>query len=172
MNVTYTFRQDSYEVFPPYTHHYDDLVTNKSFLDRSLIFLYRYVICECNPKMEIIPSQFFLYDKNGKMIDSMDQMMGNEKILVYIETPIKTLNYSYLDIKEIENFEPEDFPVRYYWVTTLQNNQSFALNGISRLNGKLVDHCIYYYDNTLPKNVNLTSNCIERLDFLFTRETE
>lgn len=172
MNVTYTFRQDSYEVFPSFTYTYHRLTDQRhSFYRRSLILLYEYV--NRSSKLHITPTQFTLYGKMGKMIDEMVS-----EVIVHIESPLQTVKYysdDYLEYMKKENqINASDFPLTFYWITvppsdadlfTIQDYEidKLVYNGISRTNGILKEH--YIIKNHLIPYV-ITTDCKKRYDFL------
>jgi hypothetical protein len=173
MDVTYTFRQDSYEVFPPFTYHIQP-DKRHSFHRRSLILLYEYV--NRISKLHVTPTQFTLYDTMGNMINEMVS-----KVIVYIESPIQTVKYysdDYLEYMKKENqIELSDFPLTFYWITvppldadlfTIQDYEinDLVFNGISRINGILKEHYIIkHYEPYL-----MTTSCRKRYEFLLNKK--
>ena len=172
MNVTYTFRQDSYEVFQPFIYMYRNQTDKKhSFHRRSLILLYEYV--NRFSKLHVTPTQFTLYDTTGKIIDEMVS-----EVVVYIETPIQTIKYysdDYLEyMKKEQMIDASDFPLTFYWITvppsdtdlfTIQDYEinDLVFNGISRTNGILKEH--YIIKHHLVPYV-MTVDCRKRYEFL------
>lgn len=182
MDVTYTFRQDSYEVFPPFTYTYRTQTNTKhSFRMRSLIALYEYVNRSCSPTLHVTPTQFTLYDKMGKMIDEIVS-----EVIVHVEDPIQTVKYysdDYLEYMKKENqIDTSDFPLTFYWITvppsdhadlfTIQeyNINDLVFNGISRTNGVLKEHYIIKHHLPHYQQYVMTTACRKRYEFLFNKK--
>lgn len=176
MDVTYTFRQDSYEVFHPFIYR-NQTDKRHSFHRRSLILLYEYV--NRFSKLHITPTQFTLYDTTGKMIDEMVS-----EVIVHIESPIQTVKYysdDYLEYMKKENqIELSDFPLIFYWITvppsdadlfTIQEYEinDLVFNGISRTNGILKEHYIIKHHLPHYEQYLMTKNCRKRYEFLLKK---
>uniref|UniRef100_A0A6C0KVR3 Uncharacterized protein n=1 Tax=viral metagenome TaxID=1070528 RepID=A0A6C0KVR3_9ZZZZ len=183
MQVTYTFREDSYDIFPPFIYTYSTLTDSKhSFRIRSFIALYDYVNTTCSPKLHITPTQFILYDTNGKIIDDQDLM--TESVSVRIESPIQTIKYYSDDYLEYikKDLKTSDFLPLFYWITVPPSDHpdlfiiqeykkdDLVFNGISRTNGVLKEHYVILRDFVTYKQYYMTTDCRKRYEFLISMQ--
>ena len=178
MNVTYTFRADSWKVFPPYIHHYDERVTTKSFVTRSRIFIYEYTIGE----IYIDWMQFVFYDEIGNELDDSSEMIEN--VIVHVKDPEHTLTYSHVDILDIlqTNTQKDDlFEMKcvYYWASLVNRSLPFLLHGISYKNGKMKESVMIVYDIDvetsivedgygIDHHVEFTEQCKRRIKYMLS----
>jgi hypothetical protein len=176
MNVRYTFRPDSWKVFPPYLHRYEERVTTKSFAMRSRIFVYEYVVYLDN---YIDWMQFVFYDEMGNELDDTSEMMEN--VTVYIKDPEHTLTYSHVDILQtITNMnEMIEMKCVYYWASLLNRSLPFLLHGIFYKNGNMKETVMIVYDVDvetskvedgygIDHHVEFTDQCKRRIRYMLT----
>jgi hypothetical protein len=173
ITVTYRFREDSFETFPPFTQQYEHDIHLETFIRHSIIFLYEYVN-DCSPCIPIIPTQFLLYTKNGMTVETVE-----EEIVVYITNPIQTINYKETDYYEHYKKTHPPAHLHYFWITVPYKicphphvNQPYELNelllhGISYENGELTKHVVEFSVQDYQRyKKQMTHDCKKRLAFL------
>jgi len=184
MNVTYTFRNDSWRVYPPYHRYYEkEDYEEDSFVHLSNIFVWEYIFNidndeekdnneEKGKKQYLNWSQIDFYDNNGNLLNEESPII--ESVVVFIKNPVYTIEYhskdvfNMIDFKEDNKKNKEDF---IFWASvplSLIGKIPITLEGVSYKNDKYVMYCkeIFNYNDYKRYKERMTDDCKRRVEFM------